>query len=519
MNKESIKKTLSKFWNAISSKFLNLIALPSIGALVVNDSSIQSLGLKNYPERSRQLNLNLENVKDAVLRLPPGIIEDGRVKNKKDFILSLKELHNQISPDPKKILNVILSIPANNVYVQSFNLPKLVQDNISQAVELNAKMVSPIPIDGSYWGWQKIGENLIQGGQIEVLSGFITKGIVDDYTDSLKQSCFGVAAVEFSTLSLVRSLKNAKVIDEKKPYLVVNVNSEGLEFILVKNGSLYFDYSHSWIYIQGEGRNISIELLKPILRDDIQKLINFYGLRSESGVKDIILITPSLQEEFSSMIKSSFPGVSLQIFSNNLINPLLGGAYRGLSPRVSDFEISLMNVGVAQTFIEEQMLNFAAIWRNTFISVSTFILFVFVLTNLFLQQTERDVSVLSNLGLKKAETDELLNLKAQVNNFNKEIDFVKLAKDKDKDFSGVVKAIKDDAGSRISINRISISDINTLSFVTGETDSNSLAVIFKNTVSKRVQFSDVELPLASLTTQPSGRVIFTLNFKIKSLDF
>src|SRR4030042_4122118 len=56
------------------------------------------------------------------LRLPPGIVEKGEVKNKEGLIKILTDLHKQIEPHPRTSVSVILTIPIDNVYLHPITL-------------------------------------------------------------------------------------------------------------------------------------------------------------------------------------------------------------------------------------------------------------------------------------------------------------------------------------------------------------------------------------------------------------
>ena len=86
---------------------LSRLILPpaEIGGLQVSNTSIRFMVLK------RGSNGDL-SAKSASLRLPPGIIDEGRVKDKPNFVEALRSLHAQITPKGNETINVILTVPA-----------------------------------------------------------------------------------------------------------------------------------------------------------------------------------------------------------------------------------------------------------------------------------------------------------------------------------------------------------------------------------------------------------------------
>lgn len=156
------KKTLRNFNRLI-------FPTPQIGGLEITDSVI------NFYD------LSYGSAPVASLRLPPGIVEDGKVHRGEEtnFTEALRTIHSQITVDSKKIINIILTLSGNDVYVQSFNVSKAAESNLTEAAELNLRMISPMPIEGAYYGWQKIADTGGPGGVIELLGAFMPSESID----------------------------------------------------------------------------------------------------------------------------------------------------------------------------------------------------------------------------------------------------------------------------------------------------------------------------------------------------
>ena len=73
---------------------------PKIGGLEITDSVINFYDLSNG------------GTPVVSLRLPPGIMEDGKVRHGEEanFTEALRTIHSQITADSKKIINVIFKI-------------------------------------------------------------------------------------------------------------------------------------------------------------------------------------------------------------------------------------------------------------------------------------------------------------------------------------------------------------------------------------------------------------------------
>ena len=96
-------------------------------------------------------------LKQSSIVLEPGIIDSGKVTDKKRLTESLKALHSQFGKPNEKI-PVIALAPSINVYTQVFNLPFLSKESLKEAAELNLRSISPIDWNVSYADWQQVGE-------------------------------------------------------------------------------------------------------------------------------------------------------------------------------------------------------------------------------------------------------------------------------------------------------------------------------------------------------------------------
>ncbi|MBI2592739.1 MAG: hypothetical protein HYW37_01070 [Candidatus Colwellbacteria bacterium] len=500
-------------------KFVKFITPPPIGGLFVGNFAIQYLELKD-DLRGMGGVLEAGSVgREGFLRLPPGIIDGGKVIDKPNFVSALREVHSQISGDPKKIIDVVLTLTVREVFVQTFSLPKLAEKSLAQAAELNSRMVSPIPVDEAYFGWQKVGETSADGGQIELLGAFIPKVLVDRLSESLREAGFGVAAAEFSSLSLVRSLNSSGLVQKQESYLAIEVGSYGLNLMLLRNGNLYFDYSYSWSSLQGEAREISVPNLRRVIGAETQKIMNFYSGRFGGQIRKMIVVTPSLQEELAGIVRELFPGIEVRIVGSDLVNPVLGAALRGLTPRVRDFDISLTSVSVAETFLQDQILNFVSLWRSVLLTVVGFTLLVFAASDVFLGKTIADAREPGVIELKPQDLSQLNDLQVRVEEFNKAVGFVKQAKEKDKNISPILQTLNNVGGAKVRLDRIYLPGVDLAGVIVGNANNNESAIEFKNNVAALPQFSDVSLPLGNIVGQIDGTVAFTLSFKVRNLDF
>ncbi len=462
--------------------------------------------------------LDLKMGQTISYRLPPGVIEAGIIKDRKTLINFLLKLRGQAVSSRRRPINVVLTLPINNVYIQTLTLPQIAEENLAEAVDLNLKMSSPIDVIQTYYDWQEIlGRD--NKNQIEILGAFAYQKVVDDFVGVLEEAGFGTAAVEFSSLSLVRELLAQKIITPTDSYFIVELSPQGLNFILTASSIPTFHYFYPWNLIQGDSRVIALEEFKRNLESEMRRVLNFYAThRSGQKLSEIIFITPVLEEEISSLVQAEFSEFKFKFLKSNEVNAVAGAARRGLAARSEDFEISLANLSARGVFERSQLINFVNVWRNIILTLVGFLLMLFSASNFILRRTAAEASLKEGIRLGEPETAELAELKQKVKEFNRLVALIGEIKSGTRNFYPLVQKVSDLAGPEITLTRFSFSSERPAS-INGVASSENAAVDFKNRIAALSQFSEVSLPLSSISKTKEGQIFFNLSFKVNNLEF
>ncbi len=454
----------------------------------------------------------------ASLRLPPGIIENGKVKDRVNFVAALRSLHGQIISEPRRLVNVIVTIPANDVYVQAVAITKVAEADLAEAADLNLRMISPIDISTAYYGWQRIGNSVASQngqGQIEILGAFVPSIVVDEFVSSIREAGYGIAAVEFSTLSLARNVFAANMFKYDAPYLVIQVHPAGIYFMVLRSHNLAFNYFAPWNAAQGEGRVISVESAKNLAILETQRIFNFYTSHWGGQIKNVAIIASTLGPELAEAVTSRFPGTEIETFGGDAATSVQGAAIRGLIPRVRDFDISLTSVSVHEAFRAEQTLRFLGLWRSITVTVFAALLAFFVGSDIYLRSIAQSVATSSGANVQQPEVTEYLKLKAQAEEFNKLVRLAVSARAGERKTAWLVDKVNQLASAGgVIINRLYIQSPDQPVVIIAEAANEDAAVSFKNQLEAVTQLAQVTFPLSGITTKPGGTVTFTITFSV-----
>ena len=489
-------------------KFFN--PLPPVGGLEIGDAALR---FTLFREGKSPL--------VSSLRIPPGIVEGGKVKDVKSLVMALRKLHAEVA-SPRKPLHVVLLLPPHLVYTQSFMLPFVEGDRLNEAVQLNLQILSPMDFEKAYASWQKIGESFTEGGQSELLAAFAERGAVEVFIGALREAGFLVAAVEFPALALVRFLRERANARSDESYLVVSVGLDGTSLMIVRFGNLYFNHFHPWSAIQEEmgGKKLSGDDFRAFVMKEVQKVLNFYSGRWGGTFGGAIVVASGLESQIGKLIQDNF-GIKLnEIAVKEFAGidpawfPVFGAALRGLMPRGDDKLISLTNEPVEVQYREARTLSFIGLWRKILITVTAFILIVFGGVGFVLLRQEQKWKAEGFRGTP-ADIVEVQKLEAEAKAFNETVARTLKAKEASVPWSNLLKRLGGLTGE-VTLLRLSITESNVL--VGGSAGTEAQALAFRDRLIAESSFADVLLPFEDIKTNGEGSVDFSLTFRMKIAD-
>lgn len=491
----------------------SLLTHPTVGGLEISHSSLKYLTIQGT-----------KTVVQASLKLPPGIIEQGKPVNGEQLIAALKSLRSQITPTTAPV-NIILVIPSSLVYAQAFSVPLMAAKEQEEAIDLNLQMISPGKITESYYDWQEIKINEA-AGHIDLLGAFASAEVIDQYTAALTAANFNVVSVEFPGLALSRLVKerwqSTGGIDQ---YLLLYMNSEGLLISILKNANLYFAHFTPWsdVVTATQERPIAFTDIQAFITQEIQRVLAFYLSKSGHSLSSAILISPMFNYEiveiasqkFSLDVKnlsiSELPDLSSTWF------PVLGASLRGLIPRSKDTFLSLSETSAKTEYYQERALSLLSLCRNIVTGALIFVFIAYLIVDGVFYRTESSNRAQSSTLKTNINTAEVIALRDSATQFNQLVTLAGVAKSHEANWFPIFDALRLAAGANVSISRI-FADKNNLSLIITGTATNELAAInFKGRVERIANMKSVSLPLSQIKTEGESSVSFSLTATLSSL--
>ncbi len=455
------------------------------------------------------------------VRLDPGVMEAGKVKDHEKFMFALTTLKSQVSGplSSRKKISVIVGLSSVNIYSHVFSLPIIEKDGLDEAIRLNVQMVSPVDIAQVYSGWQIIGEDR-PTQRLEVLSSFLDRSIADDIRAALLKTGFIPVAIEPRSLALTRLLaEEAAGFSAAKPYVMVHIDSAGLDFLIVSKGGLHFEYFNPWQDIVDEKGQIQTPAFEAAMARSLHQMVNFYSQHWPEPLTEIILSATSLIPETEKIVADNFslPVRQLKSRTNQSVGSewfvVLGCGLRGLKRRGSDKEMSLMGIGADDEFRREQAVNFLGFWRLIMPITLALLLIAFSIADLYLIQTRKSIESQSLFLLSPEQTKEIDDFTAQAGVFNQSVALVGAAQKSIVPTSKLWEKVMGlMAANGVTISHFSFQGSGTTILLTGSAPSVDNVSNFKKTLLNTPEFQGADLPIIGVKTAANG-VTFSATFR------
>lgn len=446
-------------------------------------------------------------------RLEPGVLENGHVKDKDKLVAALTQLKAEAKMGGRsknKKISVVVSLSSVNAYTQVFNLPLMTGDTLAKAAELNLQMAAPEDIAKLYSGWEVVGKDEATS-RLDVLSAFIDRDVVDELVQTLFTAGFLTMAVEPRSIAVTRILhEKGAGIDTKKPYLFLDVDNVGIDFLVIRNGLPYFEYSNLWKNIADASGEISVPKFEEELAASLRQVINFYNQHWTEPIGAVIIAAAALQESIEKTVatNATFPSVRLTLEMGQPISSEwlvgIGGALRGTErTKFGEGEISLLGPDWEARFQEERIFQFTRFWRVLIPVTFSILVILFLATDSFVAATKSTIESGSEFNANASQVSQITALEASSTEFNNLVSMAQAAENATSKTYLFMQALQSAAApDEITIDHLTYPGSSGTISLTGSAPSEDRVVAFQTALENTANFSQVSLP--PTTVQDNG---------------
>lgn len=459
----------------------------------------------------------------AQAKIPPGTVVAGRVKAPANLVSALRQVRQTAGPAFSSHPVAILSLEPPLFFTHVLELPEIPESSFEEAARLNATQLSPIRLRDAYFDWQNLGVNLETFAR-EIYIAIAARSDIDPYLDAARRAGIDIVAVEPSSLGLVRMLTYfVTAADKRQAYLLIYVFSDGMDFVIAKEGKPLFNHFFFWRDISEtkDGR-MTVDDFEKVTRQGIAKVSAFFLTRHKESISNVVIFTPLFQKELTAMLRDEFQmkvaGYRFPIYNSSPIPETwvgaLAAALRGVIVRAEDVMVSTMPLGTEELFRRRQIRVFASFWSKTIAAVFLFLAFVFAGLFGLAANLKTNLSDNASVQRRSENTIESVRLLREAEEFNALVEAAKSAESQEERLVEELRALSEATSPSVSYQNISLSGDERSVIIRAIATSRAEAVAFKGRLEKTGKFEKIDLPLGAIFDTVGG-VSFTVNATFK----
>jgi len=478
------------------------------------------IGIEIGNQKLRMLNLELTKTNKAVIKGQSEIEFEEDIFTK-EGIINEKQLNNEIAKlisnfKPKKFFSpyAIVTVPQIGVYSEILELPKsLSEDQLTEAIILNATENLPLPLSKCYMDWEIIEST---GQKNIILVSTISKNIADIYINALKNNGIKLIALETSFLSIERVVNISK-----SPTIFLYLSNEGLTSIIYKNKIPYFNQFESWKEMI-PGKEISnIKDLNKTIKNKIKKLkFYFNSQNNKSKIENILLMSYGFDSDIiiDKIGKTNTPINKAKLKLISLKNsdwvPVAGAAARALIPRSEDNIISLLPIGTESLYETQKETSFAKSILFLLTTLSMFYITIFLSAYFLVSYLQNNLDNQMNQKNNIPISQEYLKMKNETTIFNSYLrDLDKISNQTELEYDTILKNINNIDTPGINLSNLIINKNDATITIVGTALNRGVLNVFKSKLNNSPSFNVVIFSLKDIAKKDN--IIFDVNLEIK----
>ncbi|MEK7653310.1 MAG: type IV pilus assembly protein PilM [Patescibacteria group bacterium] len=200
------------------------------------DISDRNLRLAQMTKKYKSVELGLYNE----IRLPPGCIECGEIKQLKIFLDSLLKLMKTKRGFGRLSDEVVAVLPEEQSYLKVMDIPLVEKEQIPEEIKKILPQHVPVSLDSIYFDFQIVKTNENESVQT-VLVGAALKKTVDTYVDILSQAGLIPTVLEIEAAAISRVLASQKT--DPTPQIIIDIGANRTGLFLFDENVVKFTVS------------------------------------------------------------------------------------------------------------------------------------------------------------------------------------------------------------------------------------------------------------------------------------
>lgn len=173
----------------------------------------------------------------AVADLPPGVIEDGVIKDHEKAAAVIKGLFKN---NDLKDQNVAISIGGYSVIVKKINVQTMTEEELQETIQFEAEQYIPFDISDVNLDFQILGENEHNPNQMEVLLVAAKKEMIDDYISLIQLAGLNPCLIDVDAFALQNIFEINYETEEDDSVALIDIGASKTSLNIIKGLSSVF---------------------------------------------------------------------------------------------------------------------------------------------------------------------------------------------------------------------------------------------------------------------------------------
>ncbi|HEV7702405.1 MAG TPA: pilus assembly protein PilM [Candidatus Paceibacterota bacterium] len=262
------------FKNSFDRIFLRFFPVPKFFIAPSFGLDISDESLKFTELLAEKNGINLGRYGER--KIPPGIIESGKIKDPKRMVEVLSKLRKEAG-----LKFVRVSLPEEQVYLFRLRLDKLGLENVREAIELSLEEHIPISAEDAIFDYELLHED---DEQLELQIAAIPKNIIEDYLLVFKDSFISVQSFELEAQAIARAVVQK---GDPETYMIVDFGQTRTGIFIMSKGVVIFT---STLDVGGSTLNDMIAKNFKISTPEAEKMKQQYGLERNAANKEVFSV-------------------------------------------------------------------------------------------------------------------------------------------------------------------------------------------------------------------------------------
>ena len=225
-----------------------------------------------------------------------GIVKNGVINKEResDLVEIIKKTISGVKGKKIKTKNIICSLPEENTFIKTIQIPKVAESEIREAIELQLESNFPVKLNNVYFDFEivdfgaikkskiikKSREKIKKEDSLDVSVAVISKKVADSYVSVFKKAGLQPMAFEIEPMAAIRSLiSNSFTL---KPVMILDMGKGGTGVTIFSGKTILFT---SHISISGNDLDKIISKSLKIHINEAEKMKKDVGLLSIKKIK------------------------------------------------------------------------------------------------------------------------------------------------------------------------------------------------------------------------------------------